>query len=208
MKLTDSILLCVAILSSLTASAQTNSEPPAATNETARVIRRAFRDYTFLVLTKSDESWQVTWNDAGQMGVLTNPSNDVVITSQFLKFPMDSTLQEAVGHRDEFMDAALRKYCATVFALSKDPDLASQPVNIVSRTLADHYLRYCPVLGRDRNGRREGFFYIMLRGPANHPDFTGDSLILTVGFPELIAPADQRRALKTFDILLQNISFY
>jgi hypothetical protein len=208
MKLTGSTLLCAALLSGATLLAQTNSAPPGATNETARVIKRAFRDYTFVLLTKPDEPWQTSWNDAGQMGVLSNPSNNAVITCQFLKFPVDPALQEAVGHRDEFMDAALRKYCATVFALSKDPDLASQPVNIVSRTLGDHYFRYCPILGRDRNGRREGFFYIMLRGPANRPDFTGDSLILTIGFPELIAPEDQRRALKTFDILLQNISFY
>jgi hypothetical protein len=202
MKRIGSLMMWTAVLSCAGALAQTT------TNEGARLVKRAFRDYTIMLLAKPDEPWQASWNDKGQMGILTNPSNNVVITCQFLKFPADPALQQAKGDRDQFMDIALRKYCIVQFSRSDDREIMGQPVTIESRTLADHYFRYCPIVGRDGTGNRRGFFYIMLRGPANRPQYTGDTLILTIGYPELIAPAEERQALKTFDIMLQNISFY
>ena len=222
MKRMGAVLIGVAVATGAAAWAQTNQTPAAATStstvestqaqsppEAGQLIRRVFRDYTIMLVVKADEPWQGSWNDPGEMGVISNPSNNVVITCQFLKFPLDPALEMAAGNRDQFMDIALRKYCATVFTLNKDPEIASQPVNLDSRTLGDHYFRYCPIWGRDRTGgRRRGFFYIMLRGSPNRPQYTGDTLILTIGYPDLIASADEQRALKTFDIALQNVSFY
>jgi hypothetical protein len=172
------------------------------------VLKRAFRDYVILLYAAAAEPWSASWNDAGQMARFTNPTNGVTITSQFLQMPMDPALIQAAGDRDRFMDLALRKYCAALFGLTRDADISNQPIEIHSRTLGDHYFRYCEVWGRDREGRRRpGFFYIMLRGRAERPKFNGDSLILTIGYPELIDPKDQRAALKTFEVMLQNISF-
>ena len=131
-----------------------------------------------------------------------------VITTQFLKFPLDAALEEAAGNRDAFMDVALRRYCAVQLERSGDPLIRSQFIKLQSRQLGEHYFRYCPIIGRDAQGGRRGFFYILLRGPADKPQFTGDTLIFTIGFPDLIEPDAERRALKAFEVLLQNVSFF
>lgn len=201
-------VMLLAILSTTGATAQTNEAAPEQPPE-GRLLKHSFRDYTLLFLAPSEEPWQASWNDPGQMAIIQNPTNGVVITCQYLKFPLDPALRQAAGDRDAFLDIALRKYCAAVFALGADADVAAQPVKTESRSLGGHYFRYAPVWGRDRNGvSRRGCFYIMLRGPAEKPSYDGETLILTTGYPDLIAPDEERRALKTFDVLLQNASFY
>jgi hypothetical protein len=196
-------LLLLSILVAVAAHAQTNQPQPG-----GRLLARRFPDYTIMLPAEPHEAWVASWNDAGQMAVFTNPSNGVVITSQYLKFPHDPALAQAVGNRDRYMDLALRKYCAVQFARSQDPAVMNQPVQIESRTLGKHYFRCCPIWGYGRGGeRREGFFCIMLRGPAEKPRFEGETLILTIGYPELIAPGERERVLKTFDVVLQNLSF-
>lgn len=193
---------------------QTNDPPSVAADnpaptEPGRLLARRFQDYTIMLLAEPGEPWLASWNDPGQMAIFSNPTNGVVITTQFLQFPPDPSMSEAAGDRDRYMDIALSKYCAAVFALSSDPQIGAQPLRIQGRTLGEHYFRFTPIWGRARDGgRRDGFFYLMLRGPMTRPRFSGETLILTIGWPETIAPDQRERALKTFDILLQNLSFY
>ena len=193
-----------------TAVIETNAAPQSEESAlTGRLLSRHFTDYTIMLLTPENEPWLASWNDIGQMAIISNSTNGVVITSQFLKFPLDHALTQAVGNRDRFMSLALRQYCAVTFARSDEPEIMSQPLNIQSRQLGDHYFRFCPIWGKERTGgRRDGFFYLMLRGPAEKPRFTGETLILTIGYPELIAPREREQALKAFDVMLQNLSFY
>ncbi len=203
----------LALLSGAFAAGQTNAPAPASTNTVVRdaggrLFKRTFADYTVMLFAPAGELWRASWNDTAQTAVLEEPTQRVVITTQYLKFPLDLTLKESSGHRDAFLDNALRKYCAIQLARSGDPAIISQPIHIQSRPLGSHYYRYCQVTGRDKKGPRRGLFCMALRGPADNPEFTGDTLVLTVGFPDSIPPNEEQRALKIFDIVLQNISFY
>jgi hypothetical protein len=191
-----------AILPVLPVPAQTNTIPA------TRLLKRTFSDYTVLFLVPAEEPWRASWNDRAQMSIFENPTNHVVITTQYLKFPLDGALREAAGNRDAFMDVALRQYCAVQLERSGDSLIRSQFIKLQSRQLGEHYFRYCPIIGRDARGGRRGFFYVMLRGAADKPQFAGDTLIFTIGFPDLIEPEDERRALKVFDVMLQNASFF
>ena len=85
-----------ATLPVLAASAQTN------TNLATRLLKRAFTDYTVLFLAPGEEPWRASWNDRAQMSIFENPTNRVVITTQYLKFPMDVALDGAADNRDAF----------------------------------------------------------------------------------------------------------
>jgi hypothetical protein len=196
----------------------TNAPIPAApTNEATetlsseplgRLLGRRFRDYTIILFAPTNEVWETFWNDPQQMARFENPTNGVMITSQFMQFPTDPALQQAVGDRDRYLDLALRKYCAALFSLTRDPEIAAQPVATQGRRLGDHYFRFCPMWARDRTGaKRLGYVYLMLRGRQEKPKFTGEMLLLTIGYPELLAPSDEKRARDLFDVLLQNLSF-
>jgi hypothetical protein len=205
--------VALALLPGTILVAQTTAPAPASTNAVARetvgrLLRRTFTDYTVMLFAPAGEPWRASWNDTAQTAILENPAERVVITAQYLKFPLDLTLREASGNRDAFLDNALRKYCAIELARSKDPAIISQPIQIQSRTLGSHYYRSCQVRGRDTKGARRGLFCLTLRGPADNPDYTGDTLVLTMGFPDSIPPDEEQRARQTFDIVLQNISFY
>jgi len=212
MKSTACAAVLLALLPAAGAPGQTNP-PPASTNAAAppaggRLLRRAFADYTVILLATAEEPWRASWNDDAQTAVFENPAQRAVITSQYLKFPLDLTLKEAAGQRDAFLDNALRKYCAIQLARSGDPALISQPIRIEGRTLGGHYYRICRVMGRDSRGARRGFFCMTLRGPADDPDYSGDTLVLTLGYPDSIPPGEEQRARRTFDVVLQNVSFY
>ena len=141
------------------------------------------------------------------MAMFENPTNSVVITSQYLKFPPDVAIEEAAGNRDAYLDTALRKYCAVQLARSGDFMVRTQEIKIDGRTLGNNYFRYCPILGHDRRGPRRGYFYILLRGVTRTPRFDGETLIFTIGYSESLPAEEERRVLKTFEILLQNVSF-
>lgn len=83
-----------------------------------RLFQREFSSYTVMLLTPLDQPWQAWWNDAAQMAVFRHATNQAVITTQFLQFPLDADLQTAVGDRSRFLELALRKYCALQLARS------------------------------------------------------------------------------------------
>src|SRR5205809_133677 len=51
-----------------------------------RLLARQFSDCTILPAAGPDEPWRASWNDPGQMATFENPTSNVVITSQYLKF--------------------------------------------------------------------------------------------------------------------------
>jgi hypothetical protein len=141
------------------------------------------------------------------MAVFRKAAHDVVITAQFLRFPLDAELKAAQGDRSRFSDLALRKYCAIQLARSNDPAIMQQPLRFQEQQIGDHYFRYVAIKGSDRNGKRRGYFYLMLRGPANNPRFTGDALVCTLGYPDAVTAETSDRARRLFEVMLQNISF-
>jgi hypothetical protein len=205
--LISTIVFAQMAMTSQASSATSPSQTPGI-EVRGRLLKRTFTDYTVMLFAPTGEPWLASWNDADQIAVFENPTNRAVITAQYLKFPLDLTLKAAAGNRDAFMDNALRKYCAVQLARSHDSAIASQPIDIQGRTTGDHFFRFCQITGRDQNGGRHGFFFILLRGSASNPEFNGDTLVLTIGFPNGIADAQRQSALKVFDIVLQNISFY
>jgi hypothetical protein len=193
------------------ASSATSTSPAtsaAGTEPQGRLLGQKFRDYTIVLLAPTAEPWQAFYNDAQQMARYENPTNGAMITSQFIQFPADRALEATAGDRDRYLDLALRKYCAALFSLARDPEMAAQPIETKGRQVGDHYFRYCSMWGRDRNGgRRLGAVYLMLRGRAEKPKFTGEILLLTIGYPELTTATEEKRMMGTFDVLLQNLSF-
>jgi len=190
------------------ASIGTDFPPTPGPEERGRLLKRVFTDYTVMLFAPAGRPWLASWNDGDQIAIFENPMNHVVITAQYLKFPLDLTLKVAAGNRDAFMDNALRKYCAIQLTRSRDPAIASQPMVIQGRTVGDHFFRFCQITRRDQEGGRHGLFYILLRGPVNHLEFSGDTWVLTIGFPNGISDSQRQDALKVFDIVLQNISFF
>ncbi|MCX7914913.1 MAG: hypothetical protein N3A53_01240 [Verrucomicrobiae bacterium] len=184
------------------------AEPPASVPRPGqRLFQREFARYTVLLLTPLDQPWQACWNDAAQMAVFRHATNQVVMTTQFLQFPLDADLRAAVGDRSRFLDLALRKYCALQPARSPDPAVQRQPLRFGERQIGRHFFRYVSLRGHDALGPRRGYFYLMLRGTAEQPKFTGDALVCTLGYPESL-PADEVKSMhQLFDLLLQNLSF-
>lgn len=190
-----------------TTSAQTGMTA-AGTEPQGRLLGQKFRDYTVVLLAPTEEPWQAFYNDAQQMARYENPTNGAMITSQFMQFPADRALDEAAGDRDRYLGLALRKYCAALFGLARDAEMAAQPIETKGRQAGDHYFRYCSMWGRDRNGdKRLGAVYLMLRGRVEKPKFTGEMLLLAIGYPELTTASEEKRMMSTFDVLLQNLSF-
>lgn len=172
-----------------------------------RLFQREFSSYTVMLLTPLDQPWQAWWNDAAQMAVFRHATNQAVITTQFLQFPLDADLQAAVGDRSRFLELALRKYCALQLARSPDPAIQRQPLRFGERQLGRHFFRYVSLRGHDAGGPRRGFFYLMLRGTADQPKFNGDTLVCTLGYPESLPETEIESLHRLFDVLLQNLSF-
>lgn len=199
----------IAMLLMMAAAQAETPVPPATDAEPqGRLLGKSFRDFTVVMFAKNEEPWVAFWNEPQQMARFENPTNGVTITAQYFPFPMDTALQRAAGDRDRFLDLALRKYCAALFSVTRDAEISTQPIDAKSRTVGDHYFRYCAMWARDRAGnKRNGYIYLMLRGRAEKPKFTGEMLLLTIGYPELIAPSEEKAALAAFDVILQNLSF-
>lgn len=172
-----------------------------------RLFQREFPRYTVLLLTPVDQPWQAWWNDAAEMAVFRNVTNHAVMTTQFLQFPLDADLQAAVGDRSRFLDLALRKYCALQLARSPDPNIQRQPLRFGERQVGRHFFRYVALRGQDARGPRRGYFYLMLRGTAEQPKFTGDALVCTLGYPDALPESEVEALHRLFDLLLQNLSF-
>jgi len=186
------------------------TNPPAAEAEAqGRLLGKSFRDYTVVMFARNEEPWVAFWSEPQQMARFENPTNGVTITAQYFPFPADAALQRAAGDRDRYLDLALRKYCAALFSVTRDTEISAQPIDAKSRVVGDHYFRYCAMWARDRAGnKRNGQIYLMLRGRAEKPKFNGEMLLLTIGYPELIAPSEEKKALAAFDVILQNLSFF
>ena len=126
----------ILLLACASAMAQTN-EPQGG----MRLLARRFSDYTILLAAAPGEPWNANWNDEGQMAVFNNPTNNSVITSQYIKYPADMALAEAAGDRDRYLDVALRKYCAVQLARSGDLIVRTQEIKIEGRLFGNNYYR-------------------------------------------------------------------